>query len=316
MAHDKDILEKKLEDYNDVFADIINGLLPLDEKILPDDLQDIRARNVYSSSGEIREQERDTVKLWTKGGIIFCLLGLENQSSIDKAMPIRVAGYEGGDYRVQITRRDDEIKAAKKAEDFDEVKRLQNAKFYPVITIVLYYGKTRWRKHRTLFECLNIPKSFRPFVNDAKLNIIEVAWLTDEQAAKFTSDFRIVVDYFRQKRINNKYQPSKWEVEHVDSLLKLMRALTGDLSFENEQNKIVYDYEKGERMTMDNYFSRQIAKGEARGERKGKREGMREGMREGRSEASRDIYHKLLEMGFTPELASQATGVTLQPKNN
>ena len=217
MSQDKDILEKKLEDYNDVFADIINGLLPLDEKINPEDLQDVRARNIYSSTGEIHEQERDTVKLWTKGGVIFCLLGLENQSSIDKTMPVRVAGYEGGDYRVQITRRDDEIKAAKKAEDFDEVKRLQNTKFYPVITIVLYYGKTRWRKPRTLFECLNIPKSFRPFVNDAKLNIIEVAWLTDEEAAKFTSDFRIVVDYFRQKRINNKYQPSKWEVEHVDS---------------------------------------------------------------------------------------------------
>ena len=98
MTHDKDILEKKLEDYNDVFADIINALLPLNEKIAPEDLQDVRARNIYSSSGEIHEQERDTVKLWTKGEIIFCLLGLENQSKIDKAMPVRVAGLQNGIY--------------------------------------------------------------------------------------------------------------------------------------------------------------------------------------------------------------------------
>ena len=32
MTHDKDILEKKLEDYNDVFADIINALLHINEK--------------------------------------------------------------------------------------------------------------------------------------------------------------------------------------------------------------------------------------------------------------------------------------------
>ena len=310
MTHDKDILEKKLEDYNDVFADIINGLLPLDEKIAPEDLQDVRTRNVYSSSGEIHEQERDTVKLWTKGGIIFCLLVLENQSTIDKAMPVRVAGYEGGDYRVQITRRDDDIKAAKKAEDSEEVKRLLNTKFYPVVTIVLYYGMRCWKKPRTLFECLDIPKSFRPFVNDAKLNIIEIAWLTDEQAAKFTSDFRIVVDYFRQKRITKNYKASKWEIEHVDSLLKLMRALTGDKTFEYAQNRILYDYEKGDKVTMDNFLSRQLAKGEAKGRREGRREGIAKGLLDGKAEASRNIYQKLLEMGFSPELASQATGIT------
>ena len=308
MTHDKDILEKKLEDYNDVFADIINALLPLNEKIAPEDLQDVRARNIYSSSGEIHEQERDTVKLWTKGEIIFCLLGLENQSKIDKAMPVRVAGYEGGDYRVQITRRDDDIKAARKAEDSDEVKRLLNAKFYPVITIVLYYGIRRWTKPRTLFECLNIPEGVKPFVNDTKLNIIEIAWLTDEQAAKFTSDFRIVVDYFRQKRITKNYRASKWEIEHVDSLLKLMRTLTGDKTFEDAQNSILYDYEKGDKLTVDNFLSRQVAKGRA----EGRLEGIAKGLLEGKAEASRDIYQKLLEMGFTPELASQATGITLQ----
>ncbi|MBQ7732959.1 MAG: hypothetical protein IJT58_02955 [Synergistaceae bacterium] len=217
---------------------------------------------------------------------------------------------------------------AKKAEDSDEVRRLLNAKFYPVITIVLYYSIRHWVKSRTLFECLDIPESIKPFVNDSKLNVIEIAWLSDEEAAKFTSDFRIVVDYFRQKRINKDYKPSKWVVDHVDSLLKLMRVLTGDQSFENEQNKIVYDYEKGERFTMDNFFSRKIAEGKAEGRAEGKAEGKAEGraegiaegeakgeakgMTEGLMKASKAIYQKLLEMGFNPEVASQATSITLR----
>ncbi len=95
-----------------------------------------------------------------------------------------------------------------------------------------------------------------------------------------------------------------------------MRILTGDQSFENEQNKIVYDYEKGERFTMDNFFSRKIAEGKAEGRAEGRAEGVAEGeakgMTEGLMKASKAIYQKLLEMGFNPEVASQATSITLR----
>ena len=47
---DRDITEKYLEAYNDVFADIVNVLLFNGQKELcPDDLQDAKARTLYKA---------------------------------------------------------------------------------------------------------------------------------------------------------------------------------------------------------------------------------------------------------------------------
>lgn len=43
-----------------------------------------------------------------------------------------------------------------------------------------------------------VPEEFRPYVNDYKINLLEIAYLTDEQVKFFKSDFRIVTDYFVQ----------------------------------------------------------------------------------------------------------------------
>lgn len=40
----------------------------------------------------------------------------------------------------------------------------------------------------------------KPFVTNLKINLFEIAFLTDEQVAMFKSDFRIVADYFVQIR--------------------------------------------------------------------------------------------------------------------
>lgn len=53
---------------------------------------------------------------------------------------------------------------------------------------------------------------------------------------KFTSDFRIVADYFSQVRKNNEYIPSDEEMIHVDAVLKLMSVMTGDERFTEAQS--------------------------------------------------------------------------------
>ena len=57
---EKDITEKYLESYNDVFADIVNVLLFNGQRrVLSDDLRDTKARTLYKADGKLREQERD-----------------------------------------------------------------------------------------------------------------------------------------------------------------------------------------------------------------------------------------------------------------
>ena len=130
---DKDITERSLEWFNDVFSDIVNAWFAVNGMegftVMPEDLQDARARTAYKSGGELREQERDVAKLWKTqhGKAVICLVGLENQTAIDTYMALRVLGYDGGDYRLQLAPVVENGKSRKK-------------KPHPVLTLVLYYN--------------------------------------------------------------------------------------------------------------------------------------------------------------------------------
>lgn len=62
----KDITEKLLEDYNDVFADIINGLIfKGEQRILPESLENAKVHSQYKAEdGKVHELERDVIKYW------------------------------------------------------------------------------------------------------------------------------------------------------------------------------------------------------------------------------------------------------------
>ena len=75
----KDITEKTLEAYNDVFADIINVLL-FNGNLLVDenDLEEDAPRSSYKAKGKIHEMERDVSKFWKKFNVRIAFFGFEN----------------------------------------------------------------------------------------------------------------------------------------------------------------------------------------------------------------------------------------------
>lgn len=116
---------------------------------------------------------------------------------------------------------------------------------------------------KTLGEALEeIPEELKPYFNDYKANIFEIAWLTDEQVEMFQSDFRIVADYFVQMRKNKNYVPSDRQITHVKEVLRLMSVLTKDNRFEEACNEV----EKGEEVSTMNEW---LDKVENRGMRRG-----------------------------------------------
>ncbi len=207
----KDITEKTLEDNNDVFADIVNVLLYDGKEIIKEDeLINTKDKSQYKSDNSIlHEQERDVSKIWHKNSIRIAIYGLENQTEIDNDMPLRIIGYDGASYKSQTLNPNSKER-------------------YPVVTLVLYFGEKHWNKPHTLYDCLEIPEDLKPYVNNYKINLFEIAYLPDEVISKFKSDFRIVADFFAQKRKNKSYKPSSQKIKHVDELLKLMQAVTGD----------------------------------------------------------------------------------------
>ena len=105
---------------------------------------------------------------------------------------------------------------------------------YPVVTLVLYFGyQKHWKTPKTLYDCLNIPEKIKPYVNDYRMNLYEIAYLSDEQVQMFTSDFKIVADYFTQMRKNRSYTAPETTIKHVHELLQLMSVMTRDNRFED-----------------------------------------------------------------------------------
>ncbi|MCQ2240328.1 hypothetical protein [Treponema sp.] len=99
---EKDIAEKTLEAYNDVFADIVNGLLFDGREVVKEDELEAESEiSMYKADDRLHEQERDVAKYWKNGEIRIALYGFENQTSIDSAMPLRVLSYDGAAYRNQ-----------------------------------------------------------------------------------------------------------------------------------------------------------------------------------------------------------------------
>ena len=76
---------------------------------------------------------------------------------------------------------------------------------------------------------MDIPRWLDPYVTDYKINVFEIAWLSEKELDQFQSDFRIIARFFVEKRKNPDYIPEDpMEIEHVDEFLKLMAVLTGD----------------------------------------------------------------------------------------
>ena len=217
---EKDITEKNLEALNDVFADIVNVLLFKGEQVINEkDLEADTTKSMFKADGKIHEQERDVSKFWKNGEIRISILGIENQTAQDSDMPLRVISYDGASYKQQLL-------------DTNQKKR------YPVATLVLYFGtEEKWSKAKHLYDCFQIPEKLKPFVNDYKINVFNIAFLSSKTIAMFKSDFKIIAEYFRAKRLNQKYKGSKEKLKHANETLKMFSALTGDDSFEKVYNE-------------------------------------------------------------------------------
>ena len=217
---EKDITEKNLEALNDVFADIVNVLLFKGEQVINEkDLEVDTTKSMFKADGKIHEQERDVSKFWKNGEIRISILGIENQTAQDSDMPLRVISYDGASYKQQLL-------------DKKQKKR------YPVATLVLYFGtEEKWSKAKNLYDCFEVPEKLKPFVNDYKINVFNIAFLSPKTISMFKSDFKIIAEYFRAKRLNQKYKGSQEKLKHANETLKMFSALTGDNSFEKVYNE-------------------------------------------------------------------------------
>ncbi|MCR4697223.1 MAG: Rpn family recombination-promoting nuclease/putative transposase [Lachnospiraceae bacterium] len=246
--------EKLLADYNDVFADIMNVFLFGGKRVIKEEqLENSKDRSQYKADGKTHEQERDVSKFYNGNEMRIAFLGIEHETHEQAYMPLRVISYDGSAYRAQLLNANNSTSIHKKQ------------KPYPVITLVLYFGTKRWSYGKSLHEVLEIPKDLKKYVNDYKINLVEVAYLSEEQIDMLQSDFKIIADFFVQKRKNGNYIPSDYPIKHIDELLKIMEVTSGDERYQELLNELDEMQSKGRVNTMceiyDQIEGRGIQKG-------------------------------------------------------
>ena len=134
----------------------------------------------------------------------------------------------------------------------------------------------------------------KPYVNNFKINLFEIAYLDREKIDMFKSDFRILADYLFQMRVNKNYVAGDTVIEHVDELLMLMSAMTNDYRFEETINEM-----KGkEHVTMCEALDRVEARGMEKGIAKGREEGIKEGIKKGIKEGTVQVLISLVKDGI------------------
>lgn len=283
----KDITEKLLMDHNDVFADIVNGFLFKGKQIVkPDDLENAQVISQYKAdNGKLHEMERDVSKYWYTSDnkkLKISLLGIENQTKVEKNMPFRTFAYDGTAYRNQLLSKTEPM--------------------IPVITLTLYLGTSqKWNQPLTIKELFKNesttdPETLKlldPYVNEYRMNLFQVAWMPEEDLNYFHSDFRILANFLIQKRKNPNYVPDDPSViKHVDEMLKLLSVLTGDESYVASNVKL-----KGREISMCTVAQNLINTGK------------KEGLTQGRMQ---EIFSSVLDGDYSAERGAEKLGISVE----
>ena len=145
-----------------------------------------------SKRAEDKKRIRDIVVKSDINGI-YCLLGIEHQSSIDETMVIRCGIYEMLEYLKQVENK--------------EYKRL-----VPQIMVAFYTGPKKWNVPVKLSDYFEIPEELKKYFNDWKIILVDVkemdtSKIKDEQTRYFIEAIQAMYkgDYIKlhQKRKMN-----------------------------------------------------------------------------------------------------------------
>lgn len=100
---EKDILEKVLMSYADVFADCVNTLAYRGVRRLSEEnLQPAPTESFYQGAEGLRNQLCDTSRYLLEEGRIVAQYLIENETELRRKQILRKASYQGGAYRQQL----------------------------------------------------------------------------------------------------------------------------------------------------------------------------------------------------------------------
>lgn len=266
---------------NHHFADLFNAALFDGEQVLnPADLSeadtDVSSFLKFNGHAETVQKVLDVVKK-TAYGIDFVIWGLENQSKIHYAMPLRHMIGDGFSYLKEYQEIAAKNRKDKNFASSDEF--LSNMKktdrLHPMISLCVYYGENPWDGPLCLMDMLEVPEKIKPLVADYKMNLLELR--TSGSLQFHNQDVNTVFDISRSiyERDYNKINTVYKDRLIASELGVVIGAITQsqeliDHALEVEQ--------KGGQVNMCSALEELKREGKQEGLQEGKKEGLQEGM--------------------------------------
>lgn len=306
---EKDIKAKDYMDDNAHFADACNFFLFQGQEVIkPEDLLEQDTSEILSVFGvgtkEIQIQKwRDLLKnviIKNTKKCNYVIIGIENQTDIHYAMPVRNMIYDAINYGNQVK------EAARIHKDNKDLKThgeflsgfLSTDRLTPVLTLTIYWGTEPWDGPRSLHDMIGLAQKdvIRQYIADYRLNLIVPAKITD--FTKFRTSLGAVLEMIKyandEKRMEEALTRRSIYRELDHEAIKTIALFTGiDIEID--------DKEDGK---MD------MCKAWEDHKQAGKREGIREGRREGLSQGENNVICKMYSNGISIHDITLITGMT------
>ena len=199
----------------------------------------------------------------------YVLLGIENQTDVHYAMPVRNAIYDALQYGRQVA--DIAADHRRNKKDFPGKSNgeylsgfFKEDHIRPVITLVIHFGAEEWDGPLSLHEMMATrDMEILSFVENYRIHLIDPAKLTEEELDKFSTSLKEVMGYI-------KYSKDK------EKLLEFLRTDTRKTIEMNAARVIkmitntpIEVSEEMEEIEMCKAIEDLILEGEAKGEAKG-----------------------------------------------
>ena len=180
-----DVAMKAALQCGEYFADICNMLLfkgeqfVKAEKLTPLDTAEeisIHQKNGKRFSiGRQRDILKEAELAWMEDDrVSYVILGIEHQSAVDYAMPIRNLIYDALQYGMQVQHLGEERKSSP-ADFLSGIGRTDRLK--PVITMVVYTGTEPWEHPSSLRDVLDLeglPQEMLAYIPDVEMPVLDV----------------------------------------------------------------------------------------------------------------------------------------------
>ena len=202
---EKDTITKEFMDNNIFFADFCNYYIYNGQQIIqPNQLQAVDPKLTLQNESAKNRDILNYITAKTTNNAAYLIVGIENQSDIDYAMPVRNMLYDALQYDKQ---RKEIIKVHRNNKEYaNYTSGVQKAdKLLPVITIVVYFGSKPWDGPLHLHDMLDTddPNLLR-YVADYTIQLIDPHQLDEKALEKFKTNAREVMTFIKHAKDKEK----------------------------------------------------------------------------------------------------------------